>query len=119
MTEHRDFLGDAERAFRLTPELIPELERLTGAGIGSLCRRVFAGEFRFVDVTETIRLGLIGGGEKPEEAAALVKAYVAPRPLDESYPTAVAVLEALWFGRPKVGPVQSTAQAEEADNDDS
>lgn len=51
-----------EQAFSLPPELILELERKTGAGIGSFCRRLFAGDFRHAEITETIRLGLIGGG---------------------------------------------------------
>ena len=99
--QHRAFLGDAERAFAVTPTLIPELEAKTGTGIGTLCRRLFAAEFRHADVTETVRLALIGGGEKPAEAERLVRVYVAGRPLAESYPLAVAILEALWFGAPK------------------
>ena len=69
---HRAFFGDGERDFRVTPELIVELERKTGAGIGGLCRRLFAGDFKQVDVTETIRLALIGGGASPKDADALV-----------------------------------------------
>ncbi|MCC6736526.1 MAG: gene transfer agent family protein [Bauldia sp.] len=101
MSEHRAFFGDAERTFRITPELIAELETKTGAGIGSLCRRLFAGEFRHADIAETIRLGLVGGGEQPARAASLVAAY-ASKPLAETYALAVAILEALWFGpKPK------------------
>lgn len=98
---HRQFFGDAERDFRLTPPLILELEAKCEAGIGSLCRRVFAGEFSHSDVTETIRLALIGGGENPQRAAELVAAYAADRPLSEVYPLAVSILEALWFGQSK------------------
>ena len=65
---HTGFFGDGERNFLLTPELIVELERKTGAGIGSLCRRLFAGEFKHAEITETIRLALIGGGTSPKEA---------------------------------------------------
>jgi hypothetical protein len=98
-TTHRAFFGDAERAFRLTPDGIVELERKTGAGIGALCRRLFAGDFHLADVSETIRLGLIGGGESPERAAQLIASYVTARPFGETYPLAVAVLEAAWFGK--------------------
>jgi hypothetical protein len=45
-TAHRAFFGDAEHSFRLTPELIVELEAKTGTGIGALCRRLFAGPRR-------------------------------------------------------------------------
>jgi hypothetical protein len=96
---HRQFFGDADRDFRLTPELILELERKTGAGIGGLCRRLFVGDFHHIEILETIRLALIGGGANPEEAAALTTAYAASRPLAETFPLAVAILETAWFGR--------------------
>jgi hypothetical protein len=95
---HRAFFGDAERDFLLAPELIIELERKTGAGIGALCRRLFAGDFKHSDVCETLRLGLIGGGTSPKEADALVAAYALRRPLSEIFPLAVAILNKLWFG---------------------
>jgi hypothetical protein len=97
---HRAFFGDAERDFKLTPPLIVELERKTGAGIGGLCRRLFANDFSYGDIAEIIRLALIGGGTAPKEADALVKAYVAGRPLGETFPLAVSILETLWFGKP-------------------
>lgn len=95
---HRQFFGDGERAFRLTPELVTELERKTGRGIGGLCKSVFAAEFRHADVLETIRLALVGGGEKAEVAASLVAAYAANRPIVEVFPLAVAILETAFFG---------------------
>lgn len=99
-TAHRAFFGDAERDFRITPELIPELEEKVGVGIGALCRRLFKGDFAFADLTETIRLGLIGGGESPTRAASLIATYVKAHPLNETFPLAIAILEALWFGQP-------------------
>lgn len=96
--EFRAFFGDGARTFRLTAPLIVELERVTGAGVGVLCKRLFAGEFTLDDLRHTIRLSLIGGGESPETASALVAAYVDNRPLAEIYPIAVAVLESAWFG---------------------
>ena len=98
-TTHHAFFGDGERDFRLPPKMIIELERKTGAGIGGLCQRMFRREFGINEITETIRLALIGGGEKPERAAELVAAYVNDRPLAETYPLAVAILETLWFGK--------------------
>ncbi|MCB1522501.1 MAG: gene transfer agent family protein [Rhodoblastus sp.] len=100
---HRQFFGDAERDFALTPELIIELERVTGAGIGGLCKRLFASDFKHADLLEVVRLALIGGGETPEDAAALVAAYATTRPLAETFPLAVAILETLWFGRTQTG----------------
>lgn len=101
MTEapsHSAFFGDATRTFRLSPDMIGELERKTERGIGGLCRDLFKGEFRHSEILETIRLALIGGGETPAVAASLVAVYGAARPLAETYPLAVAVLEAAWFG---------------------
>jgi hypothetical protein len=100
-TTHRAFVGDSERVLRLTPGLILELERVTGVGIGALCQKLFNGAFHLAEVTETIRLALIGGGETPQRAAELVTTYVTPRPLGETYPLAVAILEAAWFGTAK------------------
>ena len=99
-TALRAFFGDAEHDFALPPERILELERATGAGVGALSRRLFAGDFSFRDLRETVRIGLIGGGMAPQAAAELVAAYVDGRPLQEAHPIAVAVLEATWFGRP-------------------
>jgi hypothetical protein len=98
---HRAFFGDAEYNFRITPELIVELERKCGAGIGGLCRRLFAGDFRHGDIIETIRLALIGAGTSPKDADALIAAYAVNRPLSEIYPLAVSILETRWFGTAK------------------
>jgi hypothetical protein len=94
------FFGDKERSFALTGPMITELERLTGAGIGGFCRRLMRQhEFALADITETIRLALIGGGTNPQDALALVAAYAAPaRPLGESYLLAVSILSELYSG---------------------
>ena len=98
---HTAFFGDAEYPLRLNPVLIIELEHKTGAGIGALCARIFNRQFAQADIIETIRLSLIGGGLKPERAAALIASYAADRPLSETHPVAVAILENVWFGQPK------------------
>jgi hypothetical protein len=97
---HTAFFGDADYAFKLTPALVMELEQKTGAGIGALCHRVFNRQFAQADIHETIRLASIGGGLKPERAAQLIASYAVDRPLSETYPVAVAILEHVWFGQP-------------------
>ena len=97
-TTHKEFFGDKEREFNLSPKLISELERVTDAGIGKLCKRLFAGDFTHNDICETIRLALIGGGVEPQEAANLVSVYAMDAPLGRIYPLAVSILEAAWFG---------------------
>jgi hypothetical protein len=97
---HTAFLGDAEYSFRLTPALIVELEKTCGP-LGLICQRVFNRQFAQSDITETIRLALIGGGgANPKRAAELIAAYVADRPLAETYPLANKILERRWFGTP-------------------
>lgn len=101
MPEHRTFFGDQERSFKLTASMIVELERLRGAGIGLLIKRTISRDFYHADIIETIRLSLIGGGMSPTEAHSLVNAYVIDRPLSETYPLALAILENLFAGDPE------------------
>jgi hypothetical protein len=93
------FFGDGERTFALTPVLIEELERKCNAGIGMIAKRLFAGQFSHADMLQTIRLALIGGGEKPQVADSLVQVYAANRPINEALPLAVAILETAFFGK--------------------
>lgn len=94
------FLGDAEYRFDLPPAQVAELENKTGVGIGLLCHRIFARQFSLTELSEVIRLALIGGGTSPEKAAWLIACYVNGRPIVETYPLAEAVLEARYFGNP-------------------
>lgn len=96
--EYEAFFGDSKRKFRLTAPLIIELERTTGVGIGSLCKRVFSSDFRLHEATEVIRLGMIGAGETPETAKALIDAYLADQPLGGALPIATEILNTLLFG---------------------
>jgi len=97
-TSYTGFFGDGEYTFRLTAPLILELETKLNAPIGGVCERVFHRAFSHADLSETIRLGLIGGGMSPERAAKLIAAYVQDRPLAETQPVAEQILSALWFG---------------------
>ena len=100
MTPYVTFFGDAEHTFKLTPTLVIELEGKCGAGLLAICHRVFARQCSQADITETIRLAAIGGGTPPKRAAELIAAYVADRPLAETYPLAAKILERLWAGAP-------------------
>ncbi|WP_375763073.1 gene transfer agent family protein [Bradyrhizobium sp. Pha-3] len=99
MTPYSTFFGDAEHTFQLTPALITELEAKCGP-IGALFHRVNYKQFSQSDLSETIRLALIGGGTAPKRAAELIAAYVADRPIAETLPLAVKILERVWFGAP-------------------
>lgn len=88
---------DHERALDVLPHVL-ELERVTGAGIGRLVGRVIAGEYHAGDLSETVRLALIGGGTTPAEAATLTRVYVKERPLTEGHALATEILLAAWNG---------------------
>lgn len=94
------FFGDATHTFALTDPMILELERLTDTGIGALYLRAVNMSFTLTDLVEIIRLGLIGGGMAPEQAKTLTTTYGTNRPISETYPLAMDILDARW-GEPK------------------
>lgn len=103
MIDHTAFFGDASHTFRLADPMIAELERLTGTGIGGLFLRMTRSDFRLNDLAEVIRLGLIGGGTSPEDAARLIETYARHRPIAEVLPLALDVLDARWNGTEAAG----------------
>jgi hypothetical protein len=94
------FFGDADYQFKLTAPAVNELEAKCGAGILAISHRVFAKQCSQSEITETIRLALIGGGMAPKRAADLVALYVADQPLLNAHPIAAKTLERLLCGNP-------------------
>lgn len=92
------FFGDQEHRFHLSPDMVMELERRTGSGIGAIYRRFIAADFGFADLVEVIRLGLIGGGMEPKEAASLVTTYAERVAVAGLYAIALPVIDALMSG---------------------
>jgi hypothetical protein len=90
--------ADGPHAFRLAWGQLAELQELTGCGPQFLLTRLMDGAWRAGDLSETIRLGLIGGGMEPLKALALVDRYVKERPLLESLAPAKAILLAALTG---------------------
>lgn len=115
--------ADGEYTFALPLERIDELQRKTGAGIGKLFGRVLKGvmrsgdditlnpttaEFYALDLIETVRQGLIGGGKgmvdgaeikvTPALAQRLVANYVLNRPLSDAWSLAASILGAAVVG---------------------
>lgn len=115
--------GDGEYTFALPLPQINELQRKTGIGIGGLFARVLKGcirtgdqivlapgsaEFYALDVIETVRHALIGGGVgkvngeeikvTPALANRLVDTYVLGRPLSDSWSLAASILGAVIVG---------------------
>ena len=98
MITHTAFFGEGDHAFTLTDSMILELERITGQGIGTLYQRAAAMQFAASDLVEIIRLGLIGAGMVPQQAMQLTDTYARNRPLAETYPLALDILDARWNG---------------------
>lgn len=120
--------ADGEYEFALPLPRIDELQRKTGVGIGALFARVMKGcmlvknenggedilfapataEFYAIDLIESVRQGLIGGGKglvngeeiavTPAIADRLITNYVLDRPLQDSWSLAGAILGACIMG---------------------
>lgn len=87
--------GDGDHVFRLGLAQLLELQEKAGAGPMELFLRLRSHRWRVEDLTETLRLGLVGGGLKPADAVALVRRYgPGARPLAESLPLVVEILAA-------------------------
>lgn len=105
--------GDDEYVFRLAWGQISELQEKTGCGPFFLLSRFESGEWKIEDISEIIRLGLIGGGMVPIDALKLVRRYVMERPPLENLPLAQAVLIAGLMGAPEEQPGEPKAPDEE------
>lgn len=90
--------ADGEHTFRLPIGQLRELQEKTGVGPLRLFQRLMEGSWMVDDAREIMRLGLIGGGMKPDEALRLVKRYVDARPLMEAQSPAMLVLGAALHG---------------------
>lgn len=86
--------GDGEHTFALPIGSMRELQDKTGRGPLALLRRLQSGEWLVDDLREIIRIGLIGAGAKPHEAAKLVQRYYDPGGHIEHAPLAAAILAA-------------------------
>lgn len=98
MITHIGFFGTAEHKFTLTDDMITELERITDTGIGAFYQRAVSMLFKADDLAHVIRLGLIGAGMHPQEAMQLVDTYARNRPMAETFPLALDILDARWNG---------------------
>lgn len=108
--------ADGSYRFRLGIEQLAELQEKTGAGpwyvqwaleAALMARAVGMAPPKDASpayVTETIRLGLIGGGMEAVEALKKVRAYVGPGQLNENIATAFAVIGVALQGAPEDEP---------------
>ena len=90
--------ADGTYAFRLAIGQLAELQDKTDAGPLVLFERLRTGTWRVEDITNTVRLGLIGGGMPPADALKKVRTYVEERPWTENVPAAMMILMAALYG---------------------
>lgn len=87
--------ADGTYTFRLGLREIDELEEKCDCGIYQIFLQCSeARTFRLKMISETLRIGLIGGGIDPAKALSLVRRYVDERPVEENRDVAFAVLAA-------------------------
>lgn len=92
--------GDGTYKFRLPWGQLSALQEACDAGPYLVYTRLLTGAWRMEDISNTIRLGLIGGGLEPQKALALVRTYVEARPPLETIAIAQGVLGAGLQGVP-------------------
>lgn len=106
--------ADGTYSFRLAWGQLGELQEKCDAGPYVVLQRLHSGAWRIEDITNIIRLGLIGGGLQPSAALKLVRAYVEDRPPMENLIPAQVVLSAALMGAPEenVGESDAASQKE-------
>tara|TARA_R110002020_G_scaffold53905_8_gene150488 strand:+ start:19449 stop:19862 length:414 start_codon:yes stop_codon:yes gene_type:complete len=90
--------GDDTFRFAMKWGELAELQEKTDAGPYVILQRLHNGSWRVEDISNVIRLGLIGGGMAPEQALKKVRFYVQQRPPLESVPYAIAILSTALLG---------------------
>lgn len=108
--------ADGTYQFRLAWAQIAELQEKCNAGPFEILRRLSVGAWRVEDISNVLRLGLIGGGMEPVPALKLVRLYVEARPPMENLLPAQAVMSAGLMGAPDEDDVKknSTEMATES-----
>jgi len=92
--------ADGNYTFRLAWGELIELQEQCDAGPYVVLGRLSQGAWKMQDISETLRLGLIGGGVEPAKALTLVETYVKPRPPMENLQFARGVLSLALLGPP-------------------
>ena len=92
--------ADGTYSFRLAWGQLAELQEKCDAGPYVVLQRLHGGAWRVEDISNIIRLGLIGGGLEPSPALKLTRAYVETRPPMENLIPAQVILSAALMGAP-------------------
>ncbi|WP_375597571.1 gene transfer agent family protein [Devosia sp. Naph2] len=108
--------ADSDYTFRLRWSELILLQEATDAGPFALLERLAGKHWLVGDISHTIRLGLIGGGQKPEEALKLVRNYVESRPPAENVMLAYAILAAGVQGAPDEAPGEAEGEDQKGES---
>lgn len=92
--------ADGTYSFRLGWGELGKLQEACDAGPLVILERLNSGAWRVEDISNVLRLGLIGGGMEPAAALKKVRAYVEARPPTENLLFAQAVLSVACYGAP-------------------
>lgn len=92
--------ADGDYTFRLAWGELTKLQEACDAGPFLIWSDLLNGQWRVEQITNVIRLGLIGGGRQPEEALKLVRGYVEDRPPLQTLALAQGILGAALQGAP-------------------
>lgn len=103
--------ADGDYQFRLGNAELILLQEATDCGPYFLLEKLGGKHWKVQEISHTIRLGLIGGGTKPEDALRLVRAYVEARPPLENVQFAYAILAAGVMGAPDERPGEAEGEA--------
>jgi hypothetical protein len=101
--------ADGTYTFRLAWAELAELQEQCDAGPFVILDRLQTRQWRIQDVSNVIRLGLIGGGMEPVKALKLVRSYVEARPPMENVIYASGILSAGLMGAPDEPPGEPKA----------
>lgn len=84
--------ADGPKHFRLAWGQLIMLQEECKAGPFEIYSRLLTGRWKLTDISNTIRLGLIGGGMTPTDALTFITNYVENRPPMESLVLAQGIL---------------------------
>jgi len=108
--------ADGTFAFRLAWGELEKLQEACDAGPYVILNRLVDNSWRVGDISNVIRLGLIGGGMAPVDALKKTREYVEKRPPMESLMFAQAILSAAIVGAPDEGAGKKDAAANPAES---
>lgn len=91
---------DQRRDYRLGIGELRELQEKCNKGPLEILNDLLAGRWRFDDILQPIRLGMVGGGLGPSEALILSERHVTPGRLAECAMIAAAIVQAAITGAP-------------------